>query len=54
MQLPIFKKAGEVLGAQIYVADDDFNPVAPLPKKTSRPAHDDDPADPTPTDPEEP
>jgi hypothetical protein len=30
MELPLFKKAAEVFGAQIYGADDDFNPVPPL------------------------
>ena len=30
--LPLFKKATETLGAQIWHVDDDFNPVAPPPK----------------------
>jgi hypothetical protein len=29
MGLPLFRKAGEALGAQIWHVDDDFNPVAP-------------------------
>jgi DNA polymerase III subunit gamma/tau len=29
MGLPLFKKAGEALGAQIWHVDDEFNPVAP-------------------------
>ena len=28
MGLPLFRKAGEALGAQIWHVDDDFNPVA--------------------------
>ena len=27
--LPLFKKASETLGAQIWHVDDDFNPIAP-------------------------
>ena len=42
--LPLFKKASEALGAQIWHVDDDFNPAAP-----PRPAQDPDPA----TDPDE-
>jgi DNA polymerase-3 subunit gamma/tau len=38
MGLPLFRKAGEALGAQIWHVDDDFNPVAP-----TRPANDADP-----------
>lgn len=30
--LPLFKKAAEALGAQIWHVDDDFNPVAPPPQ----------------------
>ncbi|HUR54559.1 MAG TPA: hypothetical protein VMZ71_10530, partial [Gemmataceae bacterium] len=41
MQLPIFKKAAEVLGAQIYGADDDFSPIPPLPQKSAAPVSDD-------------
>ena len=29
MGLPLFKKAGESLGAQIWHVDDEFNPAAP-------------------------
>jgi DNA polymerase-3 subunit gamma/tau len=29
MGLPMFRKAGEALGAQIWHVDDDFNPIAP-------------------------
>jgi hypothetical protein len=29
MGLPLFKKAADVLGAQIWHMDDDFNPAAP-------------------------
>ena len=29
MSLPLFRKAGEVLGAQIWHVDDGFDPVAP-------------------------
>jgi hypothetical protein len=54
MQLPIFKKAAEVLGAQIYGADDEFNPVAPLPSKTTAPADDEDDSPAPVPDPEEP
>jgi hypothetical protein len=53
MQLPIFKKAAEVLGAQIFGADDDFSPIPPLPQKAA-PVSDDDDDSPAPvTDPEE-
>ena len=34
--LPLFKKAGEALGAQIWHVDDDFNPVAPRPAKANK------------------
>lgn len=44
MGLPLFRKAGEVLGAQIWHVDDDFNPIAP-----ARPAAAPDPE----TDPDE-
>jgi hypothetical protein len=40
--LPLFKKASEVLGAQIWHMDDDFNPAAP-PRTTQRPNKDHDP-----------
>ena len=54
MQLPIFRRAADVLGAQIYGADDDFNPVAaPPPKATAAVDSDDDSPDPAP-EPEEP
>jgi len=44
-----------VLGAQLYGADDDFNPVGPLPSKTPPPVSDDEDDFPAPTtDPEEP
>ena len=34
--LPLFKKASEALGAQIWHVDDDFNPLAPpRPEKDS-------------------
>jgi DNA polymerase-3 subunit gamma/tau len=36
--LPLFKKAGEALGAQIWHVDEDFNPAAPRP--APRPAAD--------------
>jgi DNA polymerase III subunit gamma/tau len=55
MQLPIFKKAAEVLGAQIYGADDDFNPIPPLPQKSAAPVSDDEDDSPAQVpDPEEP
>lgn len=31
MGLPLFRRAGEALGAQIWHVDDDFNPIAPPP-----------------------
>lgn len=34
--LPLFKKASEVLGAQIWYVDDDFNPTAPPPKPAAK------------------
>jgi DNA polymerase-3 subunit gamma/tau len=35
MELPLFRKAGEALGAQIWHVDDDFNPIAPPRPATS-------------------
>jgi DNA polymerase-3 subunit gamma/tau len=49
--LPLFKKASDVLGAQIWHVDDDFNPVAPRPELG---APKDAPADAEPTDDETP
>jgi DNA polymerase-3 subunit gamma/tau len=40
--LPLFKKAGEALGAQIWHMDDDFNPAAP-PRPASQPNKDQNP-----------
>ena len=34
--LPLFKKAQEALGAQIWHVDDDFNPTAPPPKPAAK------------------
>jgi DNA polymerase-3 subunit gamma/tau len=34
--LPLFKKAGEALGAQIWHVDDDFNPLAPPQAKRNK------------------
>ena len=42
MNLPIFRKANEALGAQIWHVDDEFNPVAP-PRPTANPNPEDDP-----------
>ena len=39
--LPLFKKASEALGAQIWHVDDDFNPTA-APPPTSKAATDQD------------
>lgn len=39
MGLPLFRKAGEALGAQIWHVDEDFNPVAP--PRPAGPAEDD-------------
>lgn len=36
MELPLFKKAGEALGAQIWHVDEDFNPLA-TPRPTNEP-----------------
>ena len=36
--LPLFKKASDTLGAQIWHVDDDFNPLAPPPQPSSEPA----------------
>ncbi len=46
--LPLFKKASEALGAQIWHVDDDFNPSAP--PKAANKARDADPDSETPTD----
>ena len=55
MQLPLFKKAAESLGAQLYGGDDDFNPVPPLPQKSAPPDNEYDTDDDAPApDPEEP
>jgi len=42
MDLPLFRKAGEALGAQIWHVDDEFNPAAPprRPGETSTPDSD--------------
>jgi DNA polymerase-3 subunit gamma/tau len=42
MGLPLFRKAGEALGAQIWHVDDDFNPVA-APRPAAAPEPDSDP-----------
>jgi hypothetical protein len=42
MGLPLFKKAGESLGAQIWHVDEDFNPTTP-PQPATDPAPDADP-----------
>jgi hypothetical protein len=54
MDLPLFKKAGEVLGAQIWHVDHEFNPLAAKPPE--RPPSPEEPADsdaPLPSDPDE-
>jgi DNA polymerase III subunit gamma/tau len=42
MELPLFRRAGEALGAQIWHVDDDFNPVAPPPRAATGPEADPD------------
>jgi DNA polymerase-3 subunit gamma/tau len=42
MELPLFRKAGETLGAQIWHVDDDFNPIAP-PRTAAAPDPETDP-----------
>ena len=54
MELPLFRKAGEALGAQIWHADQEFNPVAPPPRTLPAAETPDDDAIPTPEpDPDE-
>lgn len=42
MTLPLFKKAGDTLGAQIWHVDDEFNPDAPPKPTTATTEHDPD------------
>jgi DNA polymerase-3 subunit gamma/tau len=54
MRLPLFQKAADALGAQIWHADDDFNPVAPPPTAKPAAAEPDEDAEPSPeADPDE-
>lgn len=55
MALPLFQKAAEVLGGQIWHADEGFNPAATTPKPTTTAADEteDEPAPETDSDPDE-